>query len=128
MLLVPLVTGRAIVRVQSPLATSDQSEPEPDVALVAPGDYRTTLPTRALLVVEVADTSRRKDLGVKAALYATAGVPEYWVIDLQARAVHVHSEPADDRYQRIVPRRVGDEVALQTLPGAAVKVADLFGA
>jgi len=78
------------VRAQSPLAVPPGSEPEPDVAVVPDGDYDHQHPRTALLVVEVSVSTPRTDLDVKAAVYAAAGVAEYWVVDIAARVVHVH--------------------------------------
>lgn len=84
------------VRQQLPVHTDD-SEPEPDVAVV-PGswqDYKNHPSADvALLIVEIADTSVRGDRGLKAALYAEAGVRDYWIVNLNARAVEVYREPA----------------------------------
>ena len=71
-----------MVRCQQPLACADESEPEPDLAVVARRPYRDAHPAAAALVIEVADTSVDYDLGAKAALYAESAVDEYWVIDL----------------------------------------------
>jgi Uma2 family endonuclease len=74
----------------------DDSEPEPDVAVV-PGsirDYIAEHPATALLAVEVAETSLNYDLTTKAELYATAGIPEYWVVDLNGRELTVFRDPA----------------------------------
>jgi len=60
------------------------------------GRYRQAHPERALLVVEVAVSSLRIDLGEKARRYAAAGFPEYWVIEPIARRVHVHTDPRPD--------------------------------
>jgi Uma2 family endonuclease len=70
------------------------SEPEPDVAVFAGAfeDY-TDHPTCAILVVEVSDTTLNDDLTTRAELYATAGVPEYWVLDVNARELHVFRDP-----------------------------------
>src|SRR5450631_913480 len=57
---------RAVVRTHSPLALGEDSEPEPDVAVLAPGDYSREHPSTALLVIEVSDTSLRKDRAIKA--------------------------------------------------------------
>ena len=88
-------------RVQSPLALSDDSEPEPDLAVVPAGDYRSTHPTTALLVIEVAETSVLKDRGIKTALYATAGIPEYWLVNLAEGVIEVHRRPAMGRYAEV---------------------------
>ena len=80
-LLEKALEGRASVYPEAPLVLTDlDSEPEPDVMVCSNPDFRAsgTEATRALLVVEIADSSRSRDLGVKVALYAEAGVPEYW--------------------------------------------------
>jgi Uma2 family endonuclease len=73
-----------IVSVQSPVSIDDESEPEPDVS-VAPGqlaDYRDAHPSRPVLVVEVAESSLRFDRRRKGSLYARAGLPDYWIVNL----------------------------------------------
>src|SRR5262245_33985849 len=73
-----------LVRVQMPVALDDQSEPEPDVAVV-PGawaDYRSNHPTRPALVVEIAETSLAFDRREKASLDARGGIRDYWVVDV----------------------------------------------
>jgi Uma2 family endonuclease len=116
------------VRPQLPLALAEMSEPEPDLAVVpgAPRDYRDSHPTTALLVVEVAETSLAFDRGVKKALYARAGIPEYWVVDLAAGAVEVYRSPrgVDYRDHRTLSER--DSIAPLASAGAGVAVADLL--
>jgi Uma2 family endonuclease len=85
-------------RLHSPLALGEHSEPEPDIAVVAgePEDYLATHPATAALVVEVADSSLRLDRRFKAALYAQAGLREYWIVNLVAtrsRCTAIHSPP-----------------------------------
>jgi Uma2 family endonuclease len=82
------------VRVDDPLRLGD-SEPVPDVAIVPgkPSDYRTHHPTTALLVIEIADTSLEYDRTEKMSLYAAAGIPEYWIVNLVERCVEVYREP-----------------------------------
>ncbi|MFN7019096.1 MAG: Uma2 family endonuclease, partial [Fimbriimonadales bacterium] len=86
------------VRVQLPLTLGEYDEPFPDIAVVAgsPRDYLTNHPTTALLVVEVAEASLRTDREIKGSLYAHAGVPEYWIVNLKARVVEVYREPVSD--------------------------------
>jgi len=112
MLLTPALVGRAIVRVQSPLAVSDDSEPEPDLAVVALGDHRAAHPSTALLVVEVADSSLRKDREIKAALYAQAGVTEYWIADVPSRRLEVHRGPGALGYTQVATHESTDLIAL----------------
>ncbi len=108
--LVAALAGVAMVRCQAPLGLGDVSEPEPDLAVVPVGDYRHTHPALALLVIEVAASSLQKDLELKAALYARAGVPEYWVVNLVDRVVQVHREPKSGGYGQISRRASGDVV------------------
>jgi Uma2 family endonuclease len=88
-------TGRH-VRSQKSFDVGTDSDPGPDLAVV-PGtvrDYMTQAPRTAALVVEVAVTSLAKDTTEKAELYATAGVPDYWVLDVVNRQLHVFRDPA----------------------------------
>ena len=118
-----------IVRVGLPIALSHNSEPEPDLAVVAeentlPGNDH---PSTAQLVIEVADSSRRFDLGLKAQLYAAARLPEYWVVDLQHECVVVHREPKKGRYLKVTKVRKGKTVVSTQKPTVAVPVSALFG-
>jgi Uma2 family endonuclease len=90
---------RFAVRAQFPLMVPDRTSlPEPDVAVVEPGDYSHAHPEGALLVIEVASSSLAVDTKVKPKLYAAAGVPDYWVVDVAAKRVHVFREPGGDGY------------------------------
>ncbi|HVL98230.1 MAG TPA: Uma2 family endonuclease [Egibacteraceae bacterium] len=114
------------VRVGSPLAISDLSLPHPDFAVVEPtGGYRVAHPTTASLVIEVAHSSRRTDLGLKAALYAAAGLADYWVVDLGRDEVVVHREPAGTSFASVTRHREGVVHALHHT-GVAVDVAQLL--
>jgi len=99
-LLMAQLQDRFMLRILSPLALSDDSEPEPDVAVVPLGNYDTQHPGTALLIIEVSDTTLRKDRG-KAALYASASIGEYWIVNLNARAVEIYSSPDGDRYAEV---------------------------
>jgi Uma2 family endonuclease len=113
-LLVRALGDRAEVRVQAPFGASDVSEPEPDLAIVAPGDYLHEHPSRAFLLVEVADSSLQDDRRIKGPLYAAAGVPEYWLVDVVAGVVEVHRDPRADGYASVT--RHAREAVL-TVPG-----------
>jgi Uma2 family endonuclease len=99
-LLVRALGDRARVRVQAPFAALDESEPEPDVAVVAPGDYLDGHPRIAFLIVEVAETSLARDR-VKARLYAAAGVTEYWIVNLPEQVLEVHRQPGAEGYAAV---------------------------
>ena len=120
---------------QLPIALDADSEPEPDVAVVPrdPGAYRDGHPSRAVLIVEIADKSYRIDRDYKAGLYARAGVPDYWIIDLARDTVEVHRdpEPSTDtpsgwRYRSVVTLGRPATVTPLAAPDASILVADLL--
>lgn len=120
------------IRVQLPLALGSASVPEPDVAVVrgTPRDGTPGHPTRADLVIEVADTSLRLDRGLKARVYARAAIAEYWIVNLVDRSVEVHREP-DRHARRFVYRdirvaRAGAALAPLAAPTARIAVEDLL--
>jgi Uma2 family endonuclease len=126
-MLVAAVGGRGVVRVQLPFAASDTSEPEPDVVIAPPAedDYVTGHPSSALLVIEVAESSLAYDRR-KAAKYAAAGVPEYWIVDLDANAVEVHSAPDEGAYGNTRVARPGEVLVPAELDGVEVDVGALL--
>ena len=106
-LLYPLY-GRALVRVQGSIMLDDSSLPQPDLAVLRLRDnYQRERATAAdvLLVIEVADSSLRRDRELKLPHYAAAGIPEVWIANVPARQVEAFSDPVDGVYQsrRIVP-------------------------
>jgi Uma2 family endonuclease len=125
-LLVPLARGKASLRPQLSFVASDVSVPEPDLTLVPLADYSAAHPTSAFLVIEVANSSLRKDRSIKAEVYARAGVPEYWVVDLAGRSVEVRTEPEDGVYKRLATARPGDTLAVPCLGGAELAVSDFL--
>ena len=116
------------VRVQHPLAVSETSEPEPDLAVVpgSPRDYVDRHPSSALLVVEVSDTSLDYDRTRKSRVYAGAGIPEYWIVNLVAGVLEVHRDPGPSGYRSATTLRSGEAVSPSNAPGATVPVADLL--
>lgn len=118
------------VRPQLPLTLGDWSEPEPDLAVVRVADLpsRKEHPRQALLAVEVALDSLRKDRLVKASLYARFGIPEYWIVDVARESVEVYRDPdpAARRYARQETVRGDDRLAPSLLPQVDIRVADIF--
>jgi len=117
--------GRVEIRAHSPLPAGEDSMPEPDVAVVPRmpiGEH----PTHAFLVVEVSESSLRKDRKVKAPIYAESVVPEYWIVDLAGRAVEVYTEPRDGRYASMIT--IGDDGVLrpQAFPEIAISVSEIL--
>lgn len=127
-ILYALVGRDARVRVQLPLAAGRLSLPEPDLCLVPTGPRRDGHPDRALLVIEVADTSLHRDRATKSAIYATANVPEYWIVDLGHGCIEVYTEPLGDHYGTSRVARTGDRIELVALTGRWVAVDDVFAA
>jgi len=123
-LLVPAIGRRANVRVQMPLAAGT-SEPEPDVAVVPPGDYLDGHPTTAWLVIEVADSSLERDRA-KARVYAAAGVVEYWLVNLVGELVDVHASPAPEGYGSVTRRARGETLRVPMLEDVEVCVTDFL--
>lgn len=123
------------VRAQLPLALGAWSEPEPDVSVV-PGsyaDYRDAHPGSAALVVEVAETSLPFDRTEKTAVYAGAGIPECWIVNLLDGRLEVYREPAPSgdepgrgHYRRVDSLRPGAAVTPLARPGVSVPVARLL--
>ena len=105
---------------QSTYDLLDDSIPEPDVAVFEGrlDDLLQGFPT-PVLVVEVADTTLRTDRTVKQALYAEAGVPEYWILNLGARTLEVYRDPAGEAYATKTTHDEGDAVAPRFAPEAA---------
>lgn len=117
---------RADVRPQCAFATSD-SEPEPDIAVVPSGSYRTQHPSEAFLVVEVARSSLAKDRGPKARIYAAAAVPEYWIVNIPERQIEVHRDARDGKFTRIEILREGQTLRLSAFPDVELDVSFVLG-
>jgi len=120
---------------QDPIALDDESEPEPDVVVVpgGPRDYLADHPARPALIVEVAETSLLFDRHHKGSLYARAGLPDYWLVNLVDRRLEVYRRPATDpaadfgwRYLDVRALAPGAAVTPLALPDARIAVADLL--
>jgi Uma2 family endonuclease len=122
-----LVGDRAEVCAQTPLAVSAESEPEPDIAIAPPGDYRKRHPRTALLVIEVSYSALYKDRAVKAPLYAAADIPEYWIVNLPESVVEVHRRPWGNRYRTVTRHSRGETLRPVWLRGVSVRVDDILG-
>jgi len=112
------------VRTQGPIGLDDDSEPEPDIAVVpgGPDDYGRAHPSRPVLTVEVAESSLAIDRHHKGSVYARAGLADYWVLNLVDRVLEVYREPAPDRAARFgwrYARREVFEASARVTPLAA---------
>ncbi len=130
-LLTAAVGPRAVGSVQDPLCLSDLSEPEPDLMLLKPRAdfYADAHPSAAdvLLLIEVADTSARYDREIKLPLYARHGVPEVWIVDLEARLLRLHRGPSGDAYEQCSTTASPARTAIAALPGVDIDLAQILG-
>jgi Uma2 family endonuclease len=120
------LVGVARVRIQQPFVAADESEPEPDVAVVPAGSYAHRHPDTALLIVEVAESSLDHDRNTKAPLYAESGVVEYWIVDVKSQTVEVHDLVSGGRYGRVRTFGRGEVLVPAPLPTVTVAVDRLF--
>jgi Uma2 family endonuclease len=123
------------VRAGLPIALDPESEPEPDVSVVrgGPRDYLADHPARPALVVEIASSSLAFDRRYKGSLYARAGLPDYWILNLVDRRLEVNREPLSDpaaelgwSYRKVVVLGPRDLVEPLAAPQRRVRVADLL--
>ena len=123
-----------VVRTQGPIGLDDDSEPEPDVAVVCGDleDCRAAHPSRPALTVEVAESSLDIDREHKDGVYARAGLADYCIVNLVDCVLEVYRESAADpsspfgwRYARREIFRPPGEVRPLAMPSAAIRVADL---
>jgi len=119
--------ARFEVGVQTALTLSG-SEPEPDLAVIPSDAPRPYHPATAALVIEVAMSSQDRDLRQKPALYARAGITEYWVVDLDAGVVVVRRNPTDTGYQAIAEIPADGSIDAQALALPRLEVAELLAA
>jgi Uma2 family endonuclease len=124
------VGSRAVVWPQGPIRLSERSQPQPDVALLRPRSvpYRTAAvePRDVMLLVEVSDTSLRRDRELKLPLYASAQIPEYWIADVQGPVVEVHTNPSGSCYGPVQRFGRGDVLSPIAFPDLRVAVDDIF--
>lgn len=125
-----LVDESIILQVQGPIRIPESdSEPEPDIAWLKERDYRKQHagPDEVLLLIEVAGSSLAVDQGEKLAVYAQAGIPDYWIVNLVEQQIEVYREPEGNGYKSKQVFR-GDEVASPLVHGSAKLTAgELFG-
>ncbi len=117
-------------RIQAPVVISNHSEPEPDLVVVRrrEDNYRYEHPsaTEILLIIEVAQSSRRRDLDWKRRVYAISGISEYWVVDVDEQLLVVHRQPSDGDYQQVELVNAGRTVAPLCAPDCQLPIASLF--
>jgi Uma2 family endonuclease len=121
---------RAITSVQNPVRLSERTEPEPDVAILRWRDdfYRAGPPgpSDVLLIIEVSDTTLGYDRDIKLPLYAVAGIPETWIVDIKADRLRVYRDPADDAYRTALVLERAATVTPLAFPDLSIAVDDML--
>lgn len=132
-LLIRAVNDHAIVRVQGSIRLDRHSEPQPDLSILKPRKdfYRDVHPTATdvLLIIEVSDTTLRYDRNIKAPLYASHGVPEVWLIDVNSKVLQRMQHPAGNAYATTSTfdgDSADSNIALAMLPGVSIDVAAIL--
>ncbi|MFN4072782.1 MAG: Uma2 family endonuclease [Thermus sp.] len=107
---------------QNPVRLPPGSEPQPDIALLKPKDYWETLPTPedVLLLVEVSESSLEYDRDVKLPLYAQAGIPEVWILDLLENRLHIFRHPKEGLYTEHRVLLPGEKAEPLHFPGVPI--------
>jgi Uma2 family endonuclease len=125
-----MLRGKAYIRIQLPVILGDDSEPEPDVAVVRFDDHEYSFrhPEAAdiYLLIEVADSTIAKDRKQKARIYARNRVLEYWILDVQQRQVYVFRQPDDGIYREQIVLTSSDRMAMQSFPDVAIALDAMF--
>ena len=121
--------GKAIIAVQNPIVLGENSEPQPDIALLRWRDdfyeKNNPQPQDILLIIEVADTTASFDREVKVPLYARHNIAEVWIIDLQKQRVETYRQLVDAEYSEIKHHLQGN-IAPVLLPEAVIELTELF--
>jgi Uma2 family endonuclease len=130
-LLERLAGDRSIIWIQNPVQVNDYSEPLPDVALLKPRDdfYAQANPQAAdvFLIVEVADSSVEYDRNIKIPLYAEAGIPEVWLINLLEETIEIYTRPLDDTYQEMLVIKRGESLVAKSIPNLTIDANAVLG-
>lgn len=129
--LAALIGREFIVRIQNPIILDDRSEPLPDISIArfSKNYYLDGLPESRdiVLVIEIADTSVDFDRNVKLRKYASAGIPEAWLVDLTSERVEVHTQPKDSGYGLVKIFARGERAVSEEIPAIDLSVDELFG-
>jgi Uma2 family endonuclease len=124
-----LPRGRAWVRVQGSIGIEAfDSQPQPDLVWLARKDYSAKRPEPAdvLLLIEVSDTTLKKDRASKARLYAEAGIQDYWIVNVKGRTIEVRRDPVGSKYQSVTIHKIGQAIHPLAFPDISLPVARLF--
>ena len=124
-----MAQDKIVLAVQNPVTLPDDSEPQPDIAVLRWRDdfYRKShpLPENVLLIIEVADTTTQYDRDIKIPLYARHHIPEVWLIDLQQRRLESYRQPEQGEYCQVNFFSKGS-ISPEQLAGITIGLAGLF--
>lgn len=124
------VGAAALVDVQNPVALDQHSEPQPDLALLKPrSDFYESghpQPEDVLLLLEISDSTLRYDRDIKVPLYAKAGIPEVWLLDLPGQRLEVYRRPSGEGYREILYPAFDETIAPVLLPDLVLPVNSLI--
>ena len=124
------VGDTAIVDVQNPVVLNAHSEPQPDMVLLKPRPdfYESAYPRPedVLLLIEVSDSTLRYDRDTKVPLYAKAGIPEVWLLDVAGQRLEIYRRPSPEGYREIRYPEATENIAPVLLPELSLSVASLF--
>jgi Uma2 family endonuclease len=122
---------KAIVSIQNPIQLNDNSEPQPDIALLKPRAdfYETKIPTTEdiLLIIEVADTTINYDRNIKIPLYAENGILEVWLVDINNQSLTIYHQPTQQGYQIKQTLDITDKLSPVTFLDVTINVNEVFG-
>jgi Uma2 family endonuclease len=125
-----LIPHNVYINVQNPIHLSDDTEPEPDLTVLAPRElpYFEAHPTAedVLLLIEVADTSLEYDRDIKIPIYAENGIPECWLFDIKKNDLTIYRQPSSKGYREIYHPRLDEHVTLFAMPEISIDLTTLF--
>ena len=120
-----------LLQVQNPILLDDESEPQPDFAIVdAHKDFYASehpRPENVRLLIEVSDSTLAQDRDVKLPAYARAGIPEVWIVNLPQEAVEVYAEPEAGVYRKQSIHVRGQKLAPRAAPRLNLRILDILG-
>jgi Uma2 family endonuclease len=121
----------AIVWIQNPVRLPGNSLPQPDLALLRPHrdfyEQSRPAPADVLLIVEVSDSTLLSDIEVKVPLYAEAGIPDVWIVNLQDDVIEAFSSPLAGMYSSVKKVARGQSISLPDELGGVVEVSGILG-
>jgi Uma2 family endonuclease len=125
------LAGQVIVRTQGSIRLAEHLEPQPDIVLLRRRDdfykHADAGPDDVLLIVEIADTSLQHDRDVKVPLYASTGIPEVWLADLNGQRVIVYREPSPEGYRAVRTLQGAERLAPLAFPALVLTAGEVLG-